>query len=124
MPRKVERDVIARGAFTSVADLSRKLMKYIRAYAKSARPIRWTYTDLRRRIGAKESLGRPTRVYRPLRDFLNGRLVVINYDCHNQRRLPSGDTQNRPFMIGICQGTDGVVLAPPPDGGVLLAHAS
>lgn len=30
---KIERDVIARGVFTSVADLSRKLMKYIRAYA-------------------------------------------------------------------------------------------
>jgi len=35
---KIERDVIARGGvFTSVADLSRKLMKYIRAYAKTAR---------------------------------------------------------------------------------------
>ena len=29
---KIERDVIARGVFTSVADLSRKLMKYIRCY--------------------------------------------------------------------------------------------
>lgn len=47
---KIERDVIARGVFTSVADLSRKLMKYIRAYAKSARPFRWTYTDPSRRI--------------------------------------------------------------------------
>jgi hypothetical protein len=41
--------VIARGVFTSVADLSRKLMKYIRAYAKGAQPVRWTYTDLKRR---------------------------------------------------------------------------
>jgi transposase len=47
---KIERDVITRGVFTSVADLSRKLMKYIRAYAKSARPFRWTYTDIKRRI--------------------------------------------------------------------------
>lgn len=39
---RIERDVIARGVFTSVRDLSRKLMKYIRAYAKSARPFRWT----------------------------------------------------------------------------------
>jgi transposase len=46
---KIERDVIARGVFTSVADLSRKLMKYIRAYAKRAQPVRWTYTDLKRR---------------------------------------------------------------------------
>jgi transposase len=50
---KIERDVIARGVFTSVADLSRKLMKYIRAYAKSAKPFCWKYTDLRRRIVIK-----------------------------------------------------------------------
>lgn len=48
---KIERDVIARGVFTSVADLARKIRKYIRAYAKSARPFRWTYTDFRHRIG-------------------------------------------------------------------------
>ena len=47
---KIQRDVIDRGVFTSVADLSRKLRKYIRAYAKSARPFRWTYTDPRHRI--------------------------------------------------------------------------
>ena len=47
---KIERDVIARGVFTSVADLSRKLMKYIRASARSARPIRWTYTNPKHRL--------------------------------------------------------------------------
>ena len=47
---KVERDVIARGVFTSVADLARKLRKYIRAYGKSATPFRWNYTDASRRI--------------------------------------------------------------------------
>jgi transposase len=47
---KIERDVIARGVFTSVADLARKLRKYIRAYAKSAKPVRWTYTDASRRV--------------------------------------------------------------------------
>ena len=47
---KVERDVIARGVFTSVADLARKLRKYIRAYGKSAQPFRWSYTDASRRI--------------------------------------------------------------------------
>ncbi len=46
---KIERDVIARGVFTSVADLSRKIRKYIRAYGKSAKPFRWTYTDFTRR---------------------------------------------------------------------------
>ncbi len=50
---KIERDVIARGVFTSVADLSRKLMKYIRAYAKTATPFSWKYTDVRRRIVTK-----------------------------------------------------------------------
>jgi transposase len=50
---KIERDVIARGIFTSVADLRRKLMRYIRAYTKHARPIRWTYTDVKRRIVTK-----------------------------------------------------------------------
>jgi transposase len=47
---KIQRDVIDRGIFTSVADLARKLRKYIRAYAKSAKPFRWTYTDPQRRI--------------------------------------------------------------------------
>ena len=41
---KIQRDVISRGVFTSVADLSRKLRKYIQAYGKSAKPFRWTYT--------------------------------------------------------------------------------
>jgi len=31
---KIERDVIARGVFTSVSDLKRKLMRYIRHYNK------------------------------------------------------------------------------------------
>lgn len=47
---KIQRDVIARGVFTSVADLGRKLRKYIRAYSKIAKPFRWTYTDPNRRI--------------------------------------------------------------------------
>jgi transposase len=47
---KVQRDVIDRGVSTSVSDLSSKLMKYIRLYGKSAKPFRWTYTDVSRRI--------------------------------------------------------------------------
>src|SRR6185437_16540547 len=54
---KIERDVIARGVFTSVSDLRRKLMKYIRAYAEHACPIRWTYTDVKKRITAKRITG-------------------------------------------------------------------
>jgi hypothetical protein len=37
---KIERDVIARGVFNSVADLARKLGKYIRAYGVTAKPFR------------------------------------------------------------------------------------
>jgi transposase len=47
---RLEREVIARGIFTSVQDLSRKLMRYIRAYSKTARPFKWKYSDPRRRI--------------------------------------------------------------------------
>jgi transposase len=47
---RIERDVIARGVFTSVKDLSRKLMRYIQAYSKTAKPIQWKYSDLTKRI--------------------------------------------------------------------------
>ena len=48
---KIQRDLLARGIFTSVADLARKIRKYIRAYAKVARPFRWCFSDPTRRIG-------------------------------------------------------------------------
>ncbi len=47
---KIQRDLIARGIFTSKSDLARKLMRYIRAYNKRATPFRWTYRDTSRRI--------------------------------------------------------------------------
>lgn len=47
---KIERDVIARGVFTSVPDLKRKLMRYIRQYNKQAKPVKWKYFDPSRRI--------------------------------------------------------------------------
>ena len=47
---KIERDVISRGVFTSVKDLARKLMRYIRNYNKTATPIRWIYKNIRHRI--------------------------------------------------------------------------
>jgi transposase len=47
---RIERDVIARGVFTSVGDLKRKLMHYIRLHNKRAKPIKWTYTDTRNRF--------------------------------------------------------------------------
>jgi transposase len=47
---KIERDLIRRGIFTSKRDLARKIMRYIRAYNKSAVPFQWTYRDPARRI--------------------------------------------------------------------------
>jgi len=47
---KIQRDVIARGIFTSLADLRRKLMRYIRQYNKEAKPIKWIYRNPTNRI--------------------------------------------------------------------------
>src|SRR6266576_1572301 len=47
---KIERDVITRGIFTSVTDLKRKLMQYIRQYNKTPKPIKWTYRNPNNRI--------------------------------------------------------------------------
>jgi len=47
---KVQRDVLARGIFTSTADLARKLRRYINAYSKDAKPFRWKYSKPSRRI--------------------------------------------------------------------------
>jgi transposase len=54
---KIQRDLLARGIFTSVADLARKIRKYIRAYAKVAKPFRWSYSDPSRRIIANPIAG-------------------------------------------------------------------
>ena len=47
---KIERQVLARGIFTSVADLRRKILRYIRRYNTAAKPVRWSYADPSRRI--------------------------------------------------------------------------
>lgn len=49
---KIERDLIARGIFTSVADLRRKLMQYIRAHNKTCHPFVWRYANPKRHIRA------------------------------------------------------------------------
>jgi transposase len=51
---KIERDVIARGVFTSVPDLARKLRRYINAYSANAQPIRWKYSDVTHRIRSND----------------------------------------------------------------------
>ena len=50
---KIERDVIARGVFTSVTDLKRKLMRYIRQYNNTPRTVKWKYSNPSRRISTK-----------------------------------------------------------------------
>lgn len=49
---KIERDLLARGVFTSVADLARKIRRYIKHYNKTPKPIRWTYRNPAHRIGS------------------------------------------------------------------------
>jgi len=51
---KIEREVIARGVFTSVPDLARKRRRYINAYSANAQPIQWKYSDPSRRIRSNE----------------------------------------------------------------------
>src|SRR5271157_2553182 len=50
---KIERDVIARGVFTSISDLARKLRRYIRQYNKSPRTVKWKYADPSRHISTQ-----------------------------------------------------------------------
>ena len=47
---KVKRDLLARGIFTSVMDLARKLRRFITKYNERAKPVRWAYADPARRI--------------------------------------------------------------------------
>jgi len=49
---KIERDLLARGVFTSVSDLARKIRRYIRHYNKNAKPVRWSYRNPAVRIGS------------------------------------------------------------------------
>lgn len=47
---KIERDLIHRGIFTSVGDLSRKILRYIRLYNRDPKPVKWSYDNPRHRI--------------------------------------------------------------------------
>jgi transposase len=49
---KIERDLLARGVFTSVADLARKIRRYIRHYNTSVNPVRWSYRNAAHRISS------------------------------------------------------------------------
>jgi hypothetical protein len=50
----------SRGVFTSVSDLKRKLLRYIRQYNKSPRTVKWKYADPSRHIST-QSVGTATR---------------------------------------------------------------
>jgi transposase len=52
---RIQRDVIARGVFTSVKDLDKKLMRYIRQYNKNPRPLKWKYDNPANRIRCNSS---------------------------------------------------------------------
>lgn len=52
---RIERDLLARGIFTSVADLGRQIRRYIRRYNDVAKPIRWSYADPTRRVTGSTS---------------------------------------------------------------------
>jgi transposase len=49
---KIERDLIARGIFTSVTNLARRIRTYIRHYNKDPKPIRWSYSNPAHRISS------------------------------------------------------------------------
>jgi transposase len=49
---KIERDLLARGIFTSVTDLARRIRTYIRRYNTAAKPIRWNYRNPAHRISS------------------------------------------------------------------------
>ena len=53
---RIERDVITRGVFTSVADLKRKLMRDIRYYSKAPRAVRWESSDTSKRLGTHSAV--------------------------------------------------------------------
>src|SRR5688572_14662334 len=53
---RIERDLLARGIFTSVKDLARQIRRYIRHYNDVAKPIRWKYCDPTRRITGSTSV--------------------------------------------------------------------
>jgi len=50
---KIDRDVIARGVFTSVSALKRKLLRDIRHYNKSPRTVKWKYADPSRHLSTQ-----------------------------------------------------------------------
>ena len=72
---KIERDLLARGIFTSLPDLARKIRRYITQYNKDPKPIRWTYPNPTRRITTDSAV------------------TVHRYRCRVRRTLRDGGGQ-------------------------------
>src|SRR5271154_3001541 len=53
---KIEPDVIAGGVFTSLPDLKRKLMRYIRQYNQAPKTVKWKYFDPTKRITSQSAV--------------------------------------------------------------------
>jgi transposase len=60
---KIERDLLARGVFTSVAGLARKIRRYIRHYNTVAKPIRWAYRHPAHRISSTSAIRSTSTVW-------------------------------------------------------------
>jgi transposase len=53
---KIERDLLARGIFTSLPDLARKIRRYIARYNENPKPIRWVYSNPAHRITTRSAV--------------------------------------------------------------------
>lgn len=53
---RIQRDVISRGIFSSIKELDKKLMRYIRQYNKKPKPLKWSFNDPSRHITADSSV--------------------------------------------------------------------
>ena len=53
---KIQRDVITRGVFTSVKDLDKKIMRYIRQYNQKPKTVKWKYFDPTTRITCQSTV--------------------------------------------------------------------
>ena len=52
---KIERDLLARGIFTSIPDLARKIRRYITRYNEDPKPMRWIYSNPAHRITTRSA---------------------------------------------------------------------
>ena len=85
---KIERDVIARGVFTSVPDLKRKLMRYIRHYNKAPKTVKWKYFDPTKRITSESALQSTSRQH--LREVPKSCRPLSDQNALCQMRCGSG----------------------------------